>query len=74
MLKRISKIVVSDQDNRCATICARGRVLEMWESMKTFESRTAEAASAGNNGLLWRPQPKAPPFGRGLVYFSWFPS
>ena len=68
MLKRIIKIMVLDQDNRCTTFCDRGSVQEMMKGMATFESRTAEAGSGGNNGLLWRPQPKAPPFGRGLVY------
>jgi len=68
MLKRIIKKVMSDQDNLRTTFVTGGNFLEMSEGMKTFESRMAEAASAGNNGLLWRPQPNAPPFGRGLVY------
>ena len=76
MLERIIRIVVSDQDNRCLTFCDLGRVLEMLERMAIFESRTATPASGSKHGLLWRPLPKAPPFGRGLIYFDrwWNPA
>ena len=61
---------MSDKGNRCPTFCDWGSVLKMLKGMTTSESRKAEAVSVRNNGLLWRPQPKAPPCGRGLVYFQ----
>ncbi len=70
MLERIIRIVVPDQDNRSPTVSNWGRLLKMLNGMTTFNSRKTLTASGRANGLLWRPQPKAPPFGRGLVYFG----
>ena len=70
MLERIIKIMVSGQGNGCPPILDRGRILEMSEGVATFEFRKAHTARGSNIGLLWRPQPKAPPFGRGFYYPS----
>ena len=39
----------------------------MSEGAATFEFQTAQAARGTNISLLWRPQSKAPPFGRGFL-------
>jgi hypothetical protein len=68
MLERINKRMAS-RLGTCTLFVYRVRVLEMLKGITTLESRTADAGSGSNIGLLWRPQPKAPLFGRGLVYF-----
>jgi hypothetical protein len=68
MLKRIIKTVVSDQENRCTNVVTRqgsGNV-ERQGDIRISDGGGSEWV---NNGLLWRPQPKAPPFGRGWFTF-----
>jgi hydroxyacylglutathione hydrolase len=69
MLERIITTTVSEQANCCPSFLDRGGVLEALKGVATFESRKAHAARGCSIGLLWRPQPKAPPFGRGFLLF-----
>ena len=58
---------MSGQGNGGQPILVRGRILEMSQGVATSEFRTTHSERGCNIGLLWRPQPKAPPFGRGFL-------
>jgi hypothetical protein len=66
-MERITKIMVSGQDNGSPAMLDRCRNLEMSKGVATLGFRTVQASRGSNVGLVWGQHPNGLPFRRGVI-------